>query len=254
MGAGRSEALVSVVRLARERITSPDEYPFCLPALRGMDTLALHPRVTFLVGENGSRKSTLLEAIAVAMGINPEGGSKNFSFSTRPSHSTLGDYLRVGRTHRRMHDSYFLRAESYFNVASEIEQLDALDVNSRRIIESYGGKSLHEQSHGESFFALLRHRLRGDGMYLFDEPEAALSPMRQLAALKVIHDLASQGSQFVIATHSPILLAYPDAWIYILGEQGMTRTPYDQLEHVRVTRDFLNHPERSLRVLLRDEP
>src|SRR5262249_7885547 len=155
-------------------------------------------------GENGAGKSTLLEAIAIGMGLNPEGGSRNFKFATRESHSNLSKFLRLSRSVRRVRDSYFLRAESYFNVATEIEALDREPDSGARIIEAYGGKSLHEQSHGESFFSLFMNRLRGNGLYFFDEPEAALSPNRQLSFLSRLHDLVRQGSQFLIATHSPI--------------------------------------------------
>jgi len=148
--------------------------PFDLPTVRGLNTLAFHPDVTFLVGENGSGKSTLLEAIAVLWGFNPEGGTINFNFSTRPSHSDLYKYLRVVRSHKRPKDGFFLRAESFFNLATNIEQLDAEPSFTPPVTESYGGRSLHEQSHGESFLTLLLHRFGGSGFYVLDEPEAAL--------------------------------------------------------------------------------
>jgi len=197
--------------LRREKVTSFTDYPFSIPAIGGLDTIEFDHPVTFFVGENGSGKSTLLEAIAIGMGLNPEGGSRNFRFATRVSHSRLSDFLRLARSVRRMRDSYFLRAESYFNVATEIEALDREEGPGPPIINSYGGKSLHEQSHGESFFSLFMNRLHGNGLYFFDEPEAALSPTRQLSFLSRLHDLVKAGSQFLIATHSPILLAYPDA-------------------------------------------
>jgi predicted ATPase len=208
--------------------------------------------VTFFIGENGSGKSTLLEAIAVACGLNPEGGSRNFNFSTRASHSGLKDYLRLTRSARRVRDSYFLRAESYFNVATEIEALDEEPLGGAKIITSYGGKSLHEQSHGESFFALLMNRLGGDGLYIFDEPEAALSPTRQLAFLSRLHELVRGGSQFLIATHSPILMAYPQAAIYLMADGPLRLVEYRETEHFTVTRNFLTRTERMLAVLLSD--
>ncbi|MGL6073843.1 MAG: AAA family ATPase [Fimbriiglobus sp.] len=171
--------------LLPERIPDRSEYPFNLPALRGFSKFDFHPKVTFLVGENGAGKSTLLEAFAVAFGLNPEGGSQNFHFNTRASHSHLCDALRLAKTMKHCGDSYFLRAESYFNLASNIEELDREPSLAPKIIDSYGGVSLHEQSHGESFFALFSHRLREHGMYFFDEPEAALSPRRQLEFLVV---------------------------------------------------------------------
>lgn len=230
------------VSLLREKIDAPGQYPFSLPAIRDLETLELHPKVTFLVGENGSGKSTLLEAIAVCLGFNAEGGSKNFRFGTRASHSELHEFLRVARGIRRPKDGYFLRAESFYNVATEIEKLD--------VVEAYGGTSLHEQSHGESFLTLMMNRLGGEGLYIFDEPEAALSPQRQLAVLSRIHDLVGEGSQFIIATHSPILMAYPEAWIYSCSASGLARVEYRDTEHYQVMHDFLSNPERMLRILL----
>jgi predicted ATPase len=150
---------------------------------------------------------------------------------------------------RRPRDSYFLRAESFFNVATEIERLDSGPSFGARIIGAYGGRSLHEMSHGEAFLALATHRFRGDGLYLLDEPEAALSPTRQLALLARMHQLAREGAQFVIATHSPILMAYPRATILQLTETGIQSVTYEETEHFRVTRDFLRNPARSLAIL-----
>jgi predicted ATPase len=216
-----------------------------------LESLELHPKVTFFVGENGSGKSTLLEALAVALGFNPEGGSKNFCFGTRKSHSTLHEFLRVARGIKKPRDGFFLRAESFFNVATEIENLDNADyVMGPPVINYFGGKSLHEQSHGESFLTLMMNRFGSQGFYVLDEPEAALSPQRQLAVLSRLHDLVLDNSQFVIATHSPILMAYPDAWIYACTTDGIVRANYKDTEHYQVTRDFLSNPERTLRVLL----
>lgn len=237
-----SDQYISRIALKRDKVDSFEQYPFALPAVRGLEQLELHPKITFFVGENGSGKSTLLEAIAVSMGFNAEGGSKNFRFGTRLSHSVLHEYLRIARGVRRPRDGFFLRAESFFNVATEIERLDVLDY--------YGHHSLHEQSHGESFMALLLHRFGGKGLYILDEPEAALSPQRQLAALARIHQLARDDSQFIIATHSPILMAYPDAWIYRLTEHGIARVAYEDTEHYQVTRSFMLNPERMLRELM----
>lgn len=245
---------VSRVTLLRERVPSFDHYPFSLPAIRPLRHLDLHPRITFVIGENGSGKSTLLEAIAVSLGFNAEGGSKNFRFGTRHSHSILHRYLRVARGIRTPRDGYFLRAESFFNVGTEIEKLDE-GPGGPPIIDSYGGRSLHEQSHGESFMALVDRRFGGKGLYLLDEPEAALSPQRQLALLSRMHDLILDDSQFVIATHSPILMAYPGALIYQCGAGGVERVAYEDTEHVQVTRSFLAHPQRMLDVLFdRSEP
>lgn len=241
---------ISRISLRREKVESFDRYPFCLPAVHALDSIDLHPKVTYFVGENGSGKSTLLEAIAVSMGFNAEGGSKNFRFGTRRSHSQLHEYLRIAKGFRRPRDGFFLRAESFFNVATEIENLDAEPALGPPVIDSYGGRSLHEQSHGESFLALLTERFGGQGLYILDEPEAALSPQRQLAVLARIHDLVLDGSQFIVATHSPILMAYPDSIIYLCSKDGLSQVAYADTEHFKVTRDFLAHPERMLHTLM----
>lgn len=240
------------VQLKRQEVPSFDNYPFSLPAVRHLDRLKLHPRVTYFVGENGSGKSTLLEAIAVSCGFNPEGGSKNFRFGTRTSHSPLHEYIRIAKGIGKPKDGFFLRAESFFNVATEIERLDSEGMGPR-VIDSYGGRSLHEQSHGESFLALMMNRFGGNGLYILDEPEAALSPQRQLAALARINDLVNANSQFIIATHSPILMAYPDAYIYACSQEGIELTDYYDTEHYRVMRDFVANPKRMLDVLFEPE-
>ena len=245
-----SSQYVRHMALRRDKVDSFDRYPFCLPAIRSFEKIDLHPNVTFFVGENGSGKSTLLEALAVSLGFNAEGGSKNFRFGTRWSHSELHEYLRVAKGVKRPRDGYFLRAESFFNVATEIEHLDEEPSFGPPVINSYGGRSLHEQSHGESFLALMMERFGGKGVYILDEPESALSPQRQLAVLSRIHDLVLDDSQFVIATHSPILMAYPDAWIYHCSNEGMVRIAYENTDHYKVTRDFLSSPARMLKVLL----
>jgi predicted ATPase len=238
--------------LLRNKIPSLEEYPFSIPAIGSLHEIRFEQPVTFFIGENGSGKSTLLEAIAVRSGLNPEGGSRHFNFSTRASHSGLKDYLRLDRSLRRPRDSYFLRAESYFNVATEIEALDREPGKAPPIIRSYGGKSLHEQSHGESFFALFMKRLGGDGFYLLDEPEAALSPSRQLSFLTRLHELVGEGCQFLIATHSPILMAYPQAEIYLLADGPPRRVAYRETEHYTVTRNFLTRTDRMLEILLNE--
>jgi len=205
--------------------------------------------VTFLVGENGSGKSTLVEGVAIAAGFNAEGGSRSFRFATRTSESSLGRALRVGRAPGREKSSFFLRAESYYNVATEIERLDG--IGGTPLLPAYGGVSPHARSHGESFIDLLTHRFRANGLYLLDEPEAALSTRGCLAALARIHDLVQQGAQFLIATHSPILLAVPGARILAIGDDGtLTPIAYDDALPVRATRRFLDDPARTLRELL----
>jgi predicted ATPase len=229
------------VTLLRDKVPSFDEYPFSLPVVRTLESIELHPRMTFLVGENGSGKSTLLEAMAVALEFNAEGGSRNFNFSTRGSHSGLHEFLRIAKG-VRPRDGFLLRAESWFNVATQVEQLGVGD--------SYGRRSLHEQSRGESFMALLKHRFHGNGLYLLDEPEAALSPARQIEALQRFHELVRQDSQFVIATHSPILMAYPDALILQCTPSGIRPVRYEDTEHFRITRDFLLHRDKVLAILM----
>lgn len=243
MVAADDPPFIRSIILVRERIDEPDAYPFSIPAVQGLDGLALSS-VTYLTGENGSGKSTILEAIAVASGFNAEGGTANFNFATRRSESPLHRCLRLARTHRAS-TGFFLRAESFFNVATEIERLGAGG--------SYGERSLHEQSHGESFLALIQNRFGPNGLYILDEPEAALSPSRQLSLLVRMHELVLAGSQFIIATHAPIVLAYPGATIYQLDEHGIGRVLYEQTEQVSLTRDFLNDRERFLRRLLAPE-
>jgi predicted ATPase len=237
------------VKLRREKVDSFDVYPFILPIVSHLQELEMHPAVTFFVGENGSGKSTLLEAIAVAWGFNPEGGTKNFKFQTRASHSPLHEYLRLVKSSNRARDGFFLRAESMFNVASEIEKLDD-EPGGPHIIDSYGGRSLHEQSHGESILAVMMNRFGGNGFYILDEPEAALSPSRQLAMLRRIHDLVAQGSQLLIATHSPMVMAYPNAWIYQITAQGIDLVNLEDTEHYIVARRFMNDPHQQIAKLL----
>lgn len=235
-----ARGFIQHIELVEQRVPSLATYPFSIPAIRALrERLALHPRVTILVGENGAGKSTLIEGIAVAAGFNAEGGSNQFAFSTRSSESELGRCLRIARTERRPRTGYFLRAESFFNVATNIEELDRVPALAPPIIDSYGGKSLHEQSHGESFWALVQHRFGPAGLYILDEPEAALSPRRQILLLARIAELVEQGSQFVIATHSPILAAAPGALIYALSAEGIRSIPYEDTDCFVVTKAFL---------------
>ena len=237
------------ISLKRDEIEEFGRYPFSIPAVSELDSLEFGSEVTFFVGENGSGKSTLLEAIAVALGFNPEGGTKNFNFGTRDSHSVLYRYIRLVKSYLKPKDGFFLRAESYFNVASNIEELDREKAPTPPVIDSYGGVSLHEQSHGESFLALMLHRFGGKGIYVLDEPEAALSPTRQLAVLSRMKQLIDDSSQFIIATHSPILLAYPGALIYQIDGSGITPVRYEDTEHYGVTRAFLENPGRMIEEL-----
>ncbi|MFD7074790.1 AAA family ATPase [Nocardioides sp. NPDC059952] len=239
-----------VARITLDPRHDTGRYPFTLPAVRelaGGDGIELDERVTFLVGDNGTGKSTIIEAIAVASGFNAEGGSVSFRFATRATESSLADYIVIERGLKRPRDGYFLRAESFYNVATEIERLE-LDTS-----DSYGGVSLHERSHGESFLDLVMHRFRPHGLYILDEPEAALSVKGCLALVARIIELADERSQFIIATHSPILLSVPGAKILQFDEDGrVEEVAYDDAEPVNLTRRFLSNPERYLRYVLED--
>lgn len=212
-----------------------------IPAVRALDTLKLTRPVTIFVGENGSGKSTLMEAIAVNYGMNAEGGGKNFNFATRASHSGLCDELILGKLYVP-DDTFFLRAEGFYNVATQIEDLDeGLD-----LLDSYGGISPHEQSHGESFLTLMQSRFRDRGLYLLDEPESATSPMRQMSMLTIMHDLVQRGCQFIMATHSPILMAYPGADVIQLSDGGIQRVNYQDTEHFETMKLFMESPEQLI--------
>lgn len=220
-----------------------------LPVVNHLNNLHLSKSVTFFVGENGSGKSTLLEAIAVNCGFNAEGGTKNFCFSSKETHSDLYKYITVVKSINRPKDGFFLRAESFYNVATEIEILDKDAWGGNRIVDSYGGRSLHCMSHGESFMALMTNRFSGHGLYILDEPEAALSPIKQMAMLSVINELVKKKSQFIIATHSPILMAYPDADIYVIDDDDIVKTPYKKTDNYMITRKFLENPEKMMEYL-----
>ena len=231
-------------RLERREGWDDTVYPFNVPAVRTTETIAFHPRVTFLVGENGSGKSTLIEALAVAWGFNAEGGSKDHHYATRASHSVLHRFVRPVRSSLKARDGYFLRAESYFTTATYLETIGATRAGQTRV---------HEQSHGESVFDLFQNRFSGHGLYIMDEPEAALSPSRQLSFLARLHQLVKDGSQFIIATHSPVILGYPDAWIYQTSAHGLDRVAYEDTEHYVVTKGFLEQRQTYLDVLLADD-
>ncbi|WMI81406.1 AAA family ATPase [Anaerotignum sp. MB30-C6] len=218
-----------------------------LPAIQYLmkkKKLSLTREVTFFVGENGTGKSTLLEAIAVAYGFNPEGGTRNFSFATSNTHSELYKNLIITKTDFAK-DGFFLRAESFYNVASYIDEVG--------VTHNYGEKSLHNQSHGESFLSLIQNRFSGDSLYLLDEPEAALSPMRLLTLIAEIDNLVKKNSQFIIATHSPILMSFPNAEILEFSQNGMKSVEYKETEHYKVTKFFLENPDRMLKYLLDDK-
>lgn len=232
-----------------------------IPAVKYLienERISFTKNVTFFVGENGSGKSTLLEAIAVASGFNAEGGTKNFSFSSRDTHSELYEHITISRE-RFAKDGFFLRAESLYNAASYIDESDEAKtpaeffLSGPPIIDSYGGISLHKQSHGESFIAIVKNRFGGKGLYILDEPEAALSPMRLMELLVYIDKNVKDDSQFIIATHSPILMAYPDAEILEFSQEGIKSVDYKQTEHFKITKRFIENPEKMLRYLLENE-
>lgn len=240
-----SEGYLRKIELQREAVPSFATYPFHLPAVKLLTELNIHPKVTFLVGENGMGKSTLLEAIAISFGFNPEGGTFNFNFSTKDSHSELSHYIRLVKGTKKPKDGFFLRAETFYNVASNIEEMDR-EGGGRPIIDSYGGVSLHKQSHGEAFFSAFNHRFSGQGIYILDEPEAALSPLRQLAFLSRLHDLVQLNSQFIIATHSPIIMAYPNALVIELTEDGLQETTFEETNHYLTMKQFFEDKDRLL--------
>jgi predicted ATPase len=235
------------IQLKRDMVPSFDTYPFQIPAIRSLQSLKFHPDVTFIIGENGSGKSTLIEAIALQMGFSTEGGSRNAQFQTHNNSSQLFNYLTGVKSFKKPTDYFFLRAESYYNLATYMENVYENDKGA--FARQYGVNSLHECSHGESFMATLTNRLTGNGLYIFDEPEAALSPNRQMAALSLINTLVNENSQFIIATHSPILLAYPGATIYQLDDSGIKQVRYEETEHYMVTRHFLNNHAEMVRIL-----
>ncbi|AMK50461.1 ABC transporter ATP-binding protein [Clostridium beijerinckii] len=236
---------IKEIRLKKE-IHKDDSYIKELPVVNNLTSLDISSNVTFFVGENGSGKSTLLEAIAVNSGFNAEGGTKNFCFSSRETHSDLYKYITVVKGVQRPRDGFFLRAESFYNVATEIEKLDLESSGGVPVIKSYGGTSLHKMSHGESFITLMTNRFSGNGLYILDEPEAALSPLKQMAMLTIINELVKKRSQFIIATHSPILMAYPGAEIFVIDDDGITKTPYKKTDNYMITRKFLENPEKMM--------
>lgn len=234
------DAFIRGVKLSEH---DDSRYPFSIPAVKEIESINFSAPVTFLVGENGSGKSTITEAVAVAAGFSAEGGTKNYNYTTIDSTSSLVDALTLIRGIRREKYGYFLRAESFYTAANYAEAGTFPGGETPRPLV-FDGKPIHEHSHGEAFLAIIKDSR--PGLFIFDEPESALSPQRQLALMVAIHELAKQGAQFIIATHSPILLAYPGAMIYQLSEKGIKPTTYETVEHVTLTKDFLTNPARYL--------
>ncbi len=243
------------IKLLRDRVEDWKSYPFSVPAISSLDELVLRSRICFFAGENGTGKSTLLEAIAVHYGFGREGGTRSFSVdSTESNHSVdalvqalrLSFDLRTGK-------GFFLRAESFFNSAS---YLDAIDGGSGDVLQYYGGRSLHARSHGETFFKILELKFQRNGLFLLDEPEAALSPQRQLAFLVLIHDVLKrhEDAQFIISTHSPVLLGYPKAQIVSFDDGPLHEIEYEDTAPLQIVRSFVNQRENFLEELFNDPP
>jgi len=240
---------VTGIQLDRDRIVNYDEYPFNIELIKNLDEVNFNSKVTFLVGENGVGKSTFIEDLAVSLGLNPVGGTENFVYKTKDTHSILSSYIRVFKFNKPT-TKFFLRAESFYNFSTELQRLVEED-DYRALYKSYGG-NLHNVSHGESFIQLIQNRFNGNGLYILDEPEAALSPQRQMSLLCLIDDLVKHGSQFVIATHSPILLSYRDAEILDLNN-NFEKINYRDTDIYKLYKMYLDNPERMQRELFDKE-
>ena len=246
---GHGQLFLKKITLLHDEKESKEDYPFSIPSIQSMSELDLKTRVTFFVGENGSGKSTLLEGIADLCGFNSAGGGRNNTYEVDSSESVLSDYLRLSWM-PKVTNGFFLRAESFYHFASHVDDMAREPYGSYR---AYGGKSLHQQSHGESFLSLFLNRFNGKAIYLLDEPEAALSPQRQLTFLRIMHDLIrEEDCQFIIATHSPIILGYPDATILSFNGGEIKETEYELTEHYQITKYFLDHRGKFLKDILDD--
>ena len=243
-----SDLFVQEIKLEREKVPSFEKYPFNIQVVKNFKEIELTKPVTFLVGENGIGKSTFIEAIAISLGLNPEGGTQNFNFSTQATHSNLSEYLNIPR-YGIPKTKFFLRAESFYNVITEIQRLSTPD-NGGPLYGAYGG-NLHECSHGESFIKLVQNRFSDHGLYILDEPEAALSPQRQLSLLCLIDDLVKRGSQFIIASHSPILISYRDAQILDLNE-NFKEVKYEDTDIYQSYKMYLEDPYRVQHMMFDD--
>ena len=234
-----SDLIVKKITLERDKVEDFSQYPFNIEVVKKFNELNFKSPVTFFVGENGIGKSTFIEAIAVALNLPSEGGTENFRYETKNTTSKLADYLRIG-TFNKPKTKFFLRAESFYNFSSAVQRLVEED-GFYSLYKSYGG-NLHECSHGESFLKLVQNRFTGNGLYILDEPEAALSPQRQLSLLYLIDKLAKEGSQFIIATHSPILISYRDGVILDLNND-FKEIKYTDTEIYQLYRMYLDDAE-----------
>lgn len=234
-----SNLFINEIKLDRNQITDFNKYPFNIDFIRNFDKLTIDSPVTFIVGENGSGKSTFIEALAISCGLNPEGGTQNFMFSTKDTHSKLHEYLKINHFQKKCKTKFFLRAESFYNVATEIENLR---------VNGYGDKSLHSCSHGESFIQLMQNRFTENGLYILDEPEAALSPTRQMSLLCLINELVKDGSQFIIATHSPILISYRHGKILDINN-NLKEIKYEDTEIYQTYKMYLDRPYMMQEIL-----
>ena len=249
--------MLKKIKLLRERVEDWNRYPFSVPAIREMKEIELRSRICYFAGENGTGKSTVLEAIAAHYGFGPEGGNRSFRNDSTKSNQSIGPLLRALRLtfDKRTGAGFFLRAESFFNTVSHMDQLDEEPSGGAKISTFYGGRSLHTRSHGETFLTLLECKFRRNGLFLLDEPEAALSPQRQLAFLVLVYDVMrkSKDAQFIISSHSPVLLGYPEAQILSFDGERIHEVEYEQIGAFQVVRRFLNNRDGFLRELLREE-
>lgn len=234
-----SQLMIQRISLEREEVPSFDIYPFNIDIIKNLHEIKLTSPVTFLVGENGVGKSTLIEAIAVALDLPSEGGTQNFLYGTKNTTSSLSNYLRIPE-YNKAKTKFFLRAESFYNFSTEIDRLVEEDGYVK--LYSYYGGSLHTCSHGESFIQLIQNKFTDHGLYILDEPEAALSPQRQLTLMYLIDELVKEGSQFIIATHSPILLAYRDGIILDLNN-NLNIVKYKDTEIYKLYKTFISDPD-----------
>jgi predicted ATPase len=246
------------ITLLRDRVQDWESYPFSVPTIRGLSELALRSRVCFFAGENGTGKSTLLEAIAAHYGFGPEGGNRNLYSNSTESNQSIDPLTRSLRLSfdKRTGAGFFLRAESFFNVVSHMDGLDKEPSFAPPISASYGGRSLHTRSHGETFLTLLELKFQRNGLFLLDEPEAALSPQRQLSFLLLVHDVLHKhrDAQFIISSHSPVLLGYPEAQILSFDDDRIHEIAYEETASMQIVRRFLNNREGFLEELFKETP